>query len=159
MEVQQPQPQTAVLPTVLLPMPQLPDPVAPEEDEVPHFARAMVVLDLHQCQHVLFPLVFTEVGLDPVLVARLVGPENWTQVFPAAQPSADTEVPPRLLGCLRMALARAALTYTAEKTEEMSKAREAAQAAALKAIQTASENHASKRPRTVAQPSPAPATA
>jgi hypothetical protein len=159
MQVQQTQQQAPVLPTVLLPMPQLPDPVAPEEAEVPHFARAMVVLDLHQCQHVLFPLLYSDVGLDPVLVARLVGPDNWTQMYPTAQPSADMEVPPRVLGCLRMALARAALSYTQETTEQLCKAREAAQAAALAAIKAASENHASKRPRTAAPSSQAPATA
>ena len=143
------------LPLVLRPLPKLPTPAAPGETDIPHLAKALEMLDLHQCQDVVFPLRYSAVGLDPKMVAEFVGQEEWVPMYADKMPGDDADIPPRILGCLRMALSRAALSYSVEKVEALAKARISAQPTCLKAVRSEAEHVAKKRARRVASPSAA----
>ena len=88
----------------------LPTPPLIEDEDLPKYALAMNVLDHHQMQDVHFRLHYSDVGLDKKVVAKLVGLTIWTAAYPTDGPQEDHPYPTRVLGALRVALTRLAIS-------------------------------------------------
>ena len=96
-----------------LPMVTLPRPPDIEDTELDQYALAMSVLEHHQIQDHEFPLRYQDVTLCSKVVARLVGSEVWLQAYPAERPTEADNLPKRVLGALRVAMTRLAISVEA----------------------------------------------
>ena len=103
-------PTTAVVP---IPMTKLPEPPDIEDDDLEKYALAMSVLEHHQIQDYDFPLRYMDTQLCLKVIAKLVGSEVWLQAYPAEPPVAASNLPKRVLGALRVAMTRLAISVEA----------------------------------------------
>jgi hypothetical protein len=104
----QPIPVIEVRPMAVLPVAK---PV--EEGDLPHYAFAARVLDHHAIQDQDFPLSIGDIGLPRASLALLVGADLWTQHFPGDAPDRSARLPRRLLGAIKVAMTRLALSTQA----------------------------------------------
>ena len=94
-------------------MAHIPEQKPVEEADMAIFALASRVLDHHTIQDRDFPLSFENVGLPRQSVARMVGSPIWTHHFPLEQPERSARIPRRMLGALKVAMTRLALSTQA----------------------------------------------
>lgn len=136
---------TSVPPITVHPPPVIAQRAEPSEDELPPLAKAIEVLEHHQCQDEVFPISYGTLGLEPAYIASLVGQQVWLAAYPPLPdgspraPSHTAELPNRVLGTLRVVLGRMAIAHSA---------RQAASAEAVAAVTRAAEAHSTKRTRT-----------
>lgn len=116
----------------------------PSPDDLPHLAKAVEILEHHQCQDEVFPISYGTLGLKIVTIAHLVGQGLWAATYPQLSDGGDhippmsAEIPNRVLGTLRVALTRMAIEHSA---------RQAASTEAQEAVRLAAEAHSAKRTR------------
>jgi hypothetical protein len=103
---------TPVVPAII-PMAHIPEQKPVEEGDMAIFALASRVLDHHAIQDRDFPLSFENVGLPRQQVAKMVGAPIWTHHFPLEQPERSARIPRRMLGALKVAMTRLALSTQA----------------------------------------------
>ena len=119
-----------ITPITVKPMATLPEAKPVEEADLPYFAFAARVLDHHSMQDKDFPLTIGDIGLPRASLATMVGADLWTQYFPGAAPERTARVPRRLLGAIKVAITRMALTTQAFSEAEEDKASSVVTAAA-----------------------------
>ena len=98
---------------VPIPMATLPAPPEIDPEDLDQYALAMSVLEHHQIQDHEFPLRYQDVTLNSKAVAKLVGSEVWLQAYPSESPTETDNLPKRVLGALRVAMTRLAISVEA----------------------------------------------